>query len=319
MSLEYAKTVLRAEIAAIESVLARLGPSFEEALDMIDEAGGRRVIACGIGKAGIIAQKVAATLASTGTEALFLHPADALHGDLGVVREGDAALIFSNSGESEEISRLLPFLRRHGMKLIAVTSSMRSTLGVQSDVVLEMGNLKEACPLGLAPTASTTAMLAVGDALAMALMKRRDFTLSEYASYHPSGELGKKAFTVAEVMRSGEAVALMGPETPVREAIRLVSEARAGAGLVADGAGRLLGIFTDGDLRRGILKDPLILSRLVMNVMNHEPRTVRADAPASEALLLMREHRIGELPVLDAEGRVVGMIDLKGLLASGLA
>ncbi len=318
MSLDYARAVLRAEIAAIQSVLDRLGPAFEQALHIMQQVPGQRVVTCGIGKAGFIARKVAATLASTGTDAIFLHPADALHGDLGMVRKGDVALLFSNSGESDEISRLLPFLRRQGLTLIAVTSSVRSTLGVQADVVLEMGDLREACPLGLAPTASTTAMLALGDALAMALMRKRGFSASEYGRLHPAGELGRKAFLVRELMRGPDAVALVPPEASVREAIQAVSRARAGAGIVVDRSGKLLGIFTDGDLRRAILADDLVLTRPIMNVMVHDPCTVRNDAPASEALGIMRTHRIGELPVLDENDRVVGMVDLKGVLAARL-
>lgn len=321
MTLEYAQEVLNAEIAAIESVKQNLGESFSKALDLIipDAKAKHRIISCGIGKAGIIAQKVAATLSSTGTQAIFLHPSDALHGDLGVVSENDIVLIFSNSGESDEISRLLPFLRKHNLKVIAVTSSTRSTLGVQADIVLELGNLQEACPLGLAPTASTTAMLALGDALAMALMKRRNFTISDYAKFHPAGELGKKSFTVAEVMRSEDAVAFVHQESTVHEVIEQISKARAGAGIVIDSGGKLLGIFTDGDLRRCMIKDKLLLSKPVMNVMIHNPVSITASAPAVEALELLREHRIGEVPVIDENGIAVGMVDLKGLIAAGIS
>jgi arabinose-5-phosphate isomerase len=318
MSLEYARTVLQAEIAAIESVISKLGSSFGAAVDEILKEERTRVITSGIGKAGIIAQKVAATLASTGTESLFLHPSDALHGDLGVTRSSDVALIFSNSGESDEISALLPFLRRLGLTVIAVTGSDRSTLAVQADLVLEMGNLEEACPLGLAPTASTTAMLALGDALAMALMQRRDFSVSDYAKYHPAGELGRKTFTVAEIMRGCDSVALAGPDEPVDEVLHRIDEARAGAAIITDAQGKLLGIFTDGDLRRGLLTDKMLLTKPVMHVMVHHPRSCRDSSPAQEALVLMREHRIGELPVLDSEECVVGMVDLKGILAAGI-
>ncbi|MHC4871386.1 MAG: KpsF/GutQ family sugar-phosphate isomerase [Planctomycetota bacterium] len=321
MTLEYAKEVLKAEISAIESVSQNLGTTFIRALDLIvpEENSKHRIIACGIGKAGIIAQKIAATLASTGTESVFMHPSDALHGDLGIVRQGDIALILSNSGESDEISKLLPFLRKHDLKIIAVTSSTRSTLGVQADIVLELGNLQEACPLGLAPTASTTAMLALGDALAMALMKRRDFTVSDYARFHPAGELGRKSFTVAEVMRGEEAVAFVHQETPVSEVIKQISKARAGAGIVIDNEGKLLGIFTDGDLRRGMIDDNLILAQPVMNVMIHNPESITPESSAAEALEIMRKKRIGEVPVIDNTGRAVGMIDLKGLLAEGIS
>lgn len=318
MDLEYAKTVLRSEISAIESVIDHLGASFGKAVDLILANRESRVITSGIGKAGIIAQKVAATLASTGTESLFLHPSDALHGDLGVTRTKDIALIFSNSGESDEISSLLPFLRRLGLAVIALTGSTRSTLGVQADIVLEIGDLDEACPLGLAPTASTTAMLALGDALAMVLMQRRNFSMADYARFHPAGELGKRAFTVSEVMRGSESVAFASPEQPVSEVLHLINVARAGAAIIVDQAKHLLGIFTDGDLRRGIITDPLLLSRPVMHVMVHKPHACRQEDPVHQALQMMREYRIGEMPVLDSQGMVAGMIDLKTILASGI-
>ncbi|MBN1256694.1 MAG: KpsF/GutQ family sugar-phosphate isomerase [Planctomycetes bacterium] len=317
MTLAYGKEVLDAEVAAINSVRDHLGAAFEEALALIAEESGRRVIACGIGKAGIIAQKVAATLASTGTDAVFMHPADALHGDLGMVRKHDVALIFSNSGESDEISRLLPFLRSLGLKLIAVTSSTRSTLGVQADIVLEMGDLQEACPLGLAPTASTTAMLALGDALAMSLMKQRGFSNSDFAAIHPGGNLGKKVFTVAEVIRGKNAVALVKADTQVREVLQRISSARAGSAVVIDHNGELLGIFTDGDLRRGLLADAKLLAQEVGKVMTRTPYTINAAAAATEALAVMQKHRIGEMPVLDQDNKVCGMVDIKGLLAAG--
>lgn len=318
MTIEYARTVLNAEIAAIESVRGRLGPPFKAAVETILSAPGR-VVACGIGKAGIIAQKVAATMASTGTEAIFLHPADALHGDLGITRAGDVALLFSNSGESDEIVRLLPSFRRLGLATVAVTGSARSTLGVQADTVLLLGDLQEACPLGLAPTASTTAMLALGDALAMTLMRERGFSATEYAAYHPAGELGRKALTVADVMRGREAVALVAPGRTVGETLAAITEARSGAAVVVGADGRLVGIFTDGDLRRGLAGCGELLSRPVDEAMTRDPQTVRCDAPAAEAFAVLREHRIGEIPVLDGDGVVVGLVDLKSLVAEGLA
>lgn len=315
MSLECARSVMLAEINAIQAVMDRLDDRFLQALDCILSQPARRVITCGIGKAGIIAQKVAATLASTGTTALFLHPADALHGDLGMVGPDDAMLVFSNSGESDEISRLLPYLRRDGNPVIAITASTRSTLGVQADVVLEMGTLDEACPLGLAPTASTTAMLAIGDALAIALMRRRGFTMHEYARFHPGGALGQKSFQVRNAMRAAGAVAFLTADMPVRDAIAAISAARAGAGVVVDDAQQLLGVFTDGDLRRMLLKDGCDLAQPVRHIMTAHPRSVGADESVADALALMREHRIAEVPVVEADGTVVGMADLKSLLA----
>jgi arabinose-5-phosphate isomerase len=319
MSLDYAAKILRAEIAAIESVLSRLDENFAAAVDLIANAPDCRVVTCGIGKAGIIAQKTAATLASTGTGAFYMHPSDALHGDLGMTRASDICLIFSNSGESDEISRLLPYLRRNGLGIVAITASRRSTLGVLADIVLEMGDLDEACPLGLAPTASTTAMLALGDALAMALMKRKGFGISEYAKYHPAGELGRKALTVAEVMRSRESVAMVGTEATVGETLGRITAARAGCAIVVDADHKLCGIFTDGDLRRELACDQSILAKPVKEVMTQTAFTIQSNSPAVKALAMLCEHRIGEMPVLDDGGTVVGMVDLKGLVAAGLA
>lgn len=318
MTLEIAREVLRAEMNAIKAVAECLGAGFETALDILCEGDGRRVVACGVGKAGIIARKAAATLSSTGTDAVFLHPSDALHGDLGRVREGDAALVFSNSGESDEISRLLPFLRRNGAAVIAVTASTRSTLGVAADAVVEMGDLAEACPLGLAPTASTTAMLALADALAVALMRRKGFSASEYARFHPAGELGRKAFTVGEVMRGEGATALLRSNVTVRDALPRISAARAGSCVVTDVDGKCLGVFTDGDLRRGLERDDRFLDRALGDAMTPTPHVVRADAPAVEAAAVMRERRIGEMPVVDENERVVGVVDMKSLLAEGV-
>ena len=308
-----AREVIQREIDALVSVSDRLGPSFETAVGMILERPGSRVVASGIGKAGIIAHKAVATLASTGTPAFFLHPVDALHGDLGMAAPGDVALLFSYSGESEELTRLLPFLRRRGLRLVAVTKSARSTLGVQADAALELGPVTEACPLGFAPTASTTAMLAMADALAIVLMRARNFTASEYGNLHPAGELGRKAFTVAEVMRGAEALARCAPEWPVRSALEAMSRARTGAALMVDDDGKLLAIFTDGDLRRRLPTTPDLLDRPLKDFAHATSWTIRHDRPAGEARSLMREHRIGELPVLDGEGRVVGLVDLKTL------
>jgi len=319
MSLEYARTILKAEVCAIQSVIARLGGSVVSAIELVLAHPTGRVVTCGIGKAGIIAQKVSATLSSTGTSSFFLHPADALHGDLGMTRDGDILLVFSNSGESEEISRLLPFVRRQGLSILAITGSTRSTLGVQADLVLELGDLQEACPLGLAPTASTTAMLALGDAFAMALMKRRNFSATEYAALHPAGELGRKALSVREVMRIGDSAAIVDATTPLLDVIQRITDARAGAAAVVDSAGALLGIFTDGDLRRYLLKHNDDLSTRVDALMTPDPVAIRSDAPAAEALALLREHRIGEMPVLDESNCVIGLVDLKGILAAGLA
>jgi len=315
MSLEYAREVLQAEIDALKAVCERVDEHFAEALDLLAACGGR-IVTCGMGKAGIIAQKIAATLASTGSPAFALHPADALHGDLGMVSAGDVALILSNSGESEEVTRLLPCLRRIGARIIAITASERSTLAVQADVALLLGDIEEACPLGLAPTATTTAMLALGDALALCLMKRRGFRIEDYAQLHPAGALGRKVMPVEDVMRRGEAVAAVGPQATISETILAITRARAGAAAVVGADQAFLGIFCDGDLRRGIESDPAFLSRRVGEVMVRDCTTVCAGTRAGEVLDLMKTRRIAEIPVVDADGLLLGMADMKGLLAS---
>ncbi len=323
MTIEYARQVLNMELAAIEKVRDQLDGTFTAALDAMERCTGR-IVACGMGKAGQIATKITATLASTGTAAFYLHPAEALHGDLGMVQPGDLMLIFSNSGESSEISALLPFVRSMGVPIIAVTASARSFLAVQSDMTILLGDLTEACPLGLAPTATTTAMLCVGDALALCLMKRRGFNVEDYAKRHPAGALGRKTLPVKHLMRVGDAVAVIGPDRLVRDAILKITRARSGAAVVVSGddsgvgdaSGKVLGIFCDGDLRRGIEKDPDFLTRPVGSVMTANCTCVDAERRAGDVLDILRDKRIGEIPVVNANNALVGLADLKGLLAS---
>ncbi len=315
MSLEYARQVMQAERDAIEQVCERLDERFVAALDLFVGVRGR-IVTCGMGKAGIVAQKVAATLSSTGSPAFFMHPADALHGDLGMVNAGDVALILSNSGESDEITRLLPCLRRAGLKIVSITADERSTLAVQSDIVLHLGHINEACPLGLAPTASTTAMLALGDALALTLMKRRGFEAHDYAQRHPAGALGRRLMPVEDVMRTGEAMASVGLKTSVVDAILAITRARSGAAAVVDDDGRVVGIFCDGDLRRGIERGVEFLEREVGTVMTANCTVVPVGTLAGDVLSVMRLKRIAEVPVVDGDGRLTGVADMKGLLAT---
>lgn len=315
MSLEVGRHVLRAEIAAIQQVHDHLDSHFEVALDLMERAKGR-IVTCGMGKAGIIARKIAATLASTGSPAFFLHPADALHGDLGMVGEGDVALVLSNSGESEEITKLLPCLRSRGVRIIAITASDRSTLAAHADVCLFLGAIEEACPLGLAPTATTTAMLALGDALAIALMQRRGFNAQDFARLHPAGTLGRKMMPVEHAMRIGDAVATVPPTATVSETLLAITRARSGAAIIVDEGHHVLGIFCDGDLRRGIEQDPQLLSRPVAEVMTRNCRRVKRGTLVGEVLDMMRRLRIAEIPVVDQEGVLLGVADLKGLVAS---
>lgn len=315
MSLEFGRQVIAAEIIALQAVEKRLDEKFITALDLLQKCSGR-IVTCGMGKAGIIAQKIAATLSSTGSPAVFLHPAEALHGDLGMVNGEDIALIFSNSGESEEITRLLPSLRRTGAGVIGITGDDRSTLAVQAEVVLCLGNIAEACPLGLAPTATTTAMLALGDALALALMRRKNFKIQDYAKRHPGGALGRKSLPIEDVMRVDHAVARVSPEATIAEVILAITGAQSGAAVVVDAADSVLGIFCDGDLRRGLEGDAGFLARAVADSMTAGCTTVRVGTVAGEVLTLMRSKRIAEIPVVDASGKLCGMADLKGMLAS---
>lgn len=315
MSLEYGRSVLDAEIAALQIARAQLGETFTQAVDLLEHCQGR-VCACGMGKAGIIAQKVAATLSSTGSPAYALHPADALHGDLGMVGAEDVILLFSNSGVSEEITRLVPCLRRIGAKLIAITGNKRSTLAAHADVLLWLGEIEEACPLKLAPTATTTAMLALGDALALATMRRKGFEVKDYAELHPAGALGRKVLPVEDIMRIGDAVATVSSETTVGETILAITQARAGAAVVIDEQNRVLGVFCDGDLRRGLERGPAVLEETVDTVMTTGCTTIQAGQRAGEALELMRAKRIAEIPVVNESGMLLGVADMKGLLAS---
>jgi arabinose-5-phosphate isomerase len=317
MDLEFARQVLHTEADAVRSLSARLDDSFLQAVRLILDCRGH-VVVTGMGKAGIVGQKISATLASTGTPSLFLHPAEAYHGDLGRVTPDDVVLALSNSGETEEVSRLLPSLKKFGTRVIAMTADAASTLGRGSDLTVALGKIEEACPIGLAPSASTTALLALGDALALTVQKARGFTQEQYAFYHPGGELGRRLLRVSEVMRTGERAPTIAPEKTIAEAVAAITKARAGAISIAGADGKLLGIFTDGDLRRRIAADPDAVKKNIGDAMTKNPRTVRAEALASEALCMMRDRKIDEIPVVDGNGRVAGMIDVQDLLDVGL-
>ena len=316
---ERAVEVLKFEAEAVKRLAQRLDKrEFERAVNMILNCKGR-VVVTGIGKSGAIGRKIAATFASTGTPSLFLHPAEGVHGDLGMVTEDDVVLALSHSGETEEVLGILPVLKRIGARIIAVTGRADSTLAKQADVVLLVEVEREACPLNLTPTASTTAMLALGDALAIAVMSGRRFTKEDFAKFHPGGTLGKRLLLrVRDIMRTGDRMAVIGEDMPVREALFAITKAQAGATHVVDKSGRLVGIVTDGDLRRAIMRDEKVLSRPVREIMTRNPITIRPDRLAAEALRLMRERQIDDLPVVDEEGRPVGMLDVQDLLSAGL-
>ncbi|MCC6731221.1 MAG: KpsF/GutQ family sugar-phosphate isomerase [Chthonomonadales bacterium] len=318
--LRRARLVLEAEAAAIRALAERLDQRFCQGVEMLLTCHGR-IVTTGVGKAGAIARKSAATLASTGTPALFLHPAEAVHGDLGVVTPDDVVIAYSYSGESDEVVRLLPTLRRIGAPLIAACGVPSSTLAMAADVVLDVGVEGEACPLGLAPTTSAAAMLAMGDALALAAMEARGFTRERFALYHPAGALGRRlTLRVSDVMRVGDQLAIVDGGASVRDTLFAITRARAGAAFIVDEHGTLAGILTDGDLRRALLRDVGSLDRPASEVMNREPLVVAGDPLAVEALTILEEspRRPGEAPVVDSDGRPVGMIMLKDLLRSGI-
>src|SRR6267154_2142368 len=315
---DYAREVIRAEADAVAQLGARLNGAFSDAVARIFDCDGR-VVVTGMGKAGFIAQKISATFASTGTPSLFLHPAEALHGDLGRVVPGDLVVALSNSGETEEILRLLPALKRMGAPIIAVTGGQKSSLAAAADVVLEIGPVPEACPLGLAPTASTAALLALGDALAMTVLHRRGFSPEQFAELHPAGALGRRLLRVREVMRTGAANPTVTEDTSLRETAAVMSTVgRPGAASVVNDSGKLVGIFTDGDLRRLVQQDDVDFTRSVSAVMGRNPRTVGPDDLAVTAAEILREGQIDQLPVVDPAGRPVGLLDVQDLLSARL-
>ncbi len=297
----------------------RLGDAFVAAVDLI-LAGQGRVVTTGMGKSGAIARKIAGTLASTGTPALFLHPAEGVHGDLGMVTMGDVLLALSNSGETEELTAILPAITRISVPIIALTGRGGSALARAAAVVLDTGVDREVCPFNLAPTTSTTAQLAMGDALAIAVMQRRRFTSEDYARLHPRGALGRRLLlTVGDIMRVGENLACVTPERPLKEVLFAITAAHAGAAAVVDAAGRLRGLITDGDIRRSLLADEGALHNPCGACMSAQPKTVTPERLAAETLQLMQgPPQIGEMPVLGADGRVLGMLNLKDLLRAGI-
>ncbi len=300
------------------------GAAWAEAVRLLLDTRGR-VVVTGMGKSGKVAEKLVGTLASTGTPALFLHPAEGVHGDLGMLQPGDTVVAFSYSGETDEITAILPAIRQLQTPLIALTSSPRSTLGRAASVVLDVSVEREACTIRLAPTTSTTAMIAVGDALAVTLMGARRFTPDQYARLHPAGTLGRRlTLRVADVMRTGDAVAVVPDTCTVLEAMFAITRANAGAAIVKDSSGRVSGLITDGDIRRHLLDDPHLLSRPASEAMTRSPGLVTADLLATEGLRRLDDfhplpgQKAGDAPVVDAEGRPVGMLMLKDLVKAGI-
>lgn len=309
------RRVFAIERDALDAVAARLGDAFVDACRLMLATPGR-VVCIGMGKSGHIARKIAATLASTGTPAFFVHPGEAAHGDLGMITDADVVLALSYSGESDEILTLMPVLKRQGNPVIAMTGRAASTMAREADVHLDVSVPAEACPLHLAPTSSTTASLAMGDALAVALLEARGFTADDFARSHPAGALGRRLLLhISDVMHSGDDLPRVGPDVSVSEALVEMSRKRLGLTAVVDADDRLLGIFTDGDLRRA-LDDAQVDLRAtpIAQVMTHAPRTIPSDVLAVEAAHVMEQHKINGVLVVDAEGRVVGALNIHDLL-----
>jgi arabinose-5-phosphate isomerase len=313
MSLDTARRVLEIEAEAIRALIPRLGPDFEKAVGLLMGCAGR-VVVTGMGKSGLIGQKISATLSSTGTPSLYLHPAEAIHGDLGRIVKGDAVIAVSYSGETDEIVALTPTVRRLGSPLVAVTGAPGSTLARTADVHLDASIREEACPLGLAPTASTTAALALGDALAMALLERRGFTVDDFAVLHPGGRLGRRLLRVEDVMQAGDGVPRVAPDTKMKDVLFEMTRKRLGMTTVVDAGGKLLGMISDGDLRRQMERHGYtLLDRTAAECMTRGAVTIGRAQLATAGLALMEEKRITSLPVVDGEDRVEGVLHLHGL------
>ena len=315
--LEYARQVIEAEAEAIGSVRTIVDESFARACEMICGCTGSCIVS-GIGKAGIIGQKISATLASTGTPSHFLHPAEAVHGDLGRLREDDVVVVLSYGGETDEVTRLINLVKQLGIRLISITGDRNSTLGKHSDIVLCMGELSEACPLGVAPSVSTTCMLAVGDALALTIMKAREFSVEDYVRFHPGGSLGARLMTVEQSMmfRPGEKLPLAETADTIKQLLEKTDDLkRHGAVMVVGKGGTLAGIITDADLRRLLTKHGEAAFHFKAgDVMTANCKKIRADALAAEATAIFHKYRIDELPVVDADNKPVGMIDVQDIV-----
>ncbi len=312
--------VIDIEIEALQTVRRNLTDSFEEAVQLISECEGQ-VFVTGLGKSGIIAQKIAATFRSTGTASVFLHPAEALHGDIGTVRKDDMIMAIGKSGESTELNTLLRVLSRIGMPIVALTSSPDSSMAGLSDVVLDLHVTREACPLNLAPTSSTTAALAVGDAIAVTLMKMKEISEDDFARHHPAGQLGRRLLLlVGDVMHQGDENPVVGVDTSMRQTLVNMTAFHVGAVSVVDGDGRLLGLVTDYDIRRALESDSDVFALAITDVMNSLPDVVYEDQKAMDALDKMRQRNkpTAVLPVLDRNRNVVGMVHLHDLIAAGL-
>lgn len=317
----YGRTIIREELAALSHVADLLDTRFAAAVEaMLSALPGSRIVVSGMGKAGFVGMKLSATLSSIGFPSFFLHPADAIHGDLGRFTKNDIALLLSNSGETGEVLRLLPMLKQFGSTIISMTRSASSTLAQHSDIAIEIGNFPEAGPLGLAPTTSTTVMMAVGDALAMTLVKRRGFTREEFAAFHPGGDLGRSLMLVTELMRRDGERCVVHESTATKKALHAITETkgRPGACAIVNDSGILVGVFTDGNLRRCLEKDSDFLNQPIGAICSRNPITIRPTQLAQEACRIIQERQIDQLIVVDDRNVPIGMIDIQDLLAHGM-
>lgn len=313
LAIDRARQVLEVEAAAIRDLIDRIDGSFTTAVDAIAECSGR-VFTSGVGKSGIICQKIASTLSSTGTPSMFMHPVEAIHGDLGMLMEGDAMIVLSSSGETEELLRLVPVVKRLGAPLIGIVGRADSSLARECDIVIDVSIREEACPLGLAPTASTTAALAMGDALAMALVERRGFSAEQFAERHPGGNLGKRFLRVRELMNGGDRLPRVAADATVHDAIFEMTSKGFGATTVVDADGQLIGIVTDGDLRRLLSTHPVDpLAIRVEGAMTRDPLTIDGEELAASALEIMERRHVTSLLVVDRAGRPTGLLHIHDL------
>ncbi len=316
--LDRAKNTIDIEIEALHDLKTQLDKNFVQAIQQIERIKGR-VIITGMGKSGLVGKKIAATLSSTGTPALFLHPAEGTHGDLGAIMAEDIVIGISNSGETPEILGVLPLVKRFGIPLIAMTGNLNSTLAKRSDAVLNIAVKQEACPMGLAPTASTTATMALGDALAIVLLERKGFTPEDFALFHPAGALGKRLLLkVEDVMHTDEAIPAVNNQTPFLDALAEINTKRLGFTLVLDNSQSILGILTDGDVRRALSQGLDLKTTPITRIMTQSPKTIQADALAVSALRKMEEHKIMMLIITDAEGTSRGVVHMHDILKTGI-
>jgi arabinose-5-phosphate isomerase len=316
--IQIAKETLRIEIEALEKMIQRLDGNFLEAVDLILNTKGKLIIT-GVGKSGLVGAKMAATFASTGTSSFFLHPTEALHGDLGMIGKDDTLLAISSSGESEELTKILPHIKRFDIPLIGMTGKQNSSLGRYADVWLDIAVEKEACPLNTAPTASTTLTMALGAALAVALMRKRGFQKEDFASFHPGGSLGKKLFVKVKDLMRTENLPVITEKTPLKEAIVIMSEGKLGNVLITDEEGRFTGLLSDGDLRRALMKEDFSMDEPALTYATKAPKSYRnTELLASEALEIIEDARIQLLPITDSDNRIVGVLHIHDLVAAGI-